>query len=233
MEDADRRANAICAAVKLLSDDPAKCEKLTPALMRAADTIRAAQAEAESSPTRATARQKLYDLGKAAQTIARLLNDPDLIWLREHAFSPKSNRRDWKNISDRTSALADEAISYRNRIPANRGSHSLADMLGIARGRHQCAVAAVKFFELVGHRRPGKKNTRAQEFCAHLWTAAGGGVSDAVERGETADTGAWERHIAAVRDPAHVASSLSARLEIDNIIDEARLRDAFPRRRSS
>ena len=80
------------------------------------------------------------------------------------------------------------------------GTNTLGDILGAVRGRHLCAVAAVQFFKLIGRTPLGESNPTAQEFCALMWEAAGGKVSDAVKCGDMVDAAAWERHLQEARN---------------------------------
>ncbi len=225
---------AIRNAAALLSKQPEERDKLVMALSLVADEIRKAWVEAESSPKRGVVRTKLAELCNAATQVSCLLQDPDIDWLPSYVaiFRPDIGTPDYEAKMGyehgRMSALAADAAWMRDRIPAGAGTNTLGDILGAVRGRHLCAVAAVQFFKLIGRTPLGKSNPTAQEFCALMWEAAGGKVSDAVKCGDMVDTAAWERHLQEARNPRNPAATISARLLVCDIINETGLRDAFP-----
>lgn len=209
-------------ATKLLSEVPEIQRALLPALVRTGDAIRDALVEDEGRPQRAAVRKKLDTLHRAAKTVASLLNDPDLSGLLSHGQAHR--RSDGRDITPgQMCTLADDTAWVRDTIPNNPGTNKLNDVIGVASGRLLCATAGIKFFELSKRLRPNKKNTSTQEFCALLWKAAGGTVSNAVRNGKVADMAVWERHIEGARNPTNIASCLVARMTIDDIIDGADL----------
>jgi len=222
------RSELARGAAALLTADPPS--QLVCAIELIADQIHTAETQAAASPRRAEVRSKLAELRCAALKIAKLLEDETLHWLRP-SLQGGGGRNKVRITPDRMRWLAKDAEWGLEYVRSGRGSDKLDDVLGVPRGRFLCAAAAVRLFELANGSAPSKENLKAREFCDLLWRAAGGGVSEAVERGDTDNLAAWERHLTSARKASKGGLSeraLGAWLIIGETIKDSHLRDIFP-----